>query len=261
MLPVVGSGLQIEMTNRPTPYDEPREEPAKRPVAPQRPAAEEEWFEDGPKRDWNAEESAPREKKRGKALWIVLAVLIILVAVAGGIFLASHFKLISLPSFGLSAGGSSSVSTAEPIRVFPASDLKFVSTDGNTVQEDGSLTWLRSKRRSASPEDRSQGSYIELPADLLSRIEGRRIRVTVDARSGATGEPPPFAVTYSTVGRGNSGWFVFVPTARFDEYDFAYQVPIGEVGSEENTHVIGIWADINGTNAPLAIENITIEPL
>lgn len=231
-----------------------------RPAPPQRPAAEEEWFEDKPKGEWHAEEQAPPEKKRGKALWIVIAVLAALVVIAGAVFLAMHFRLINLSGLGLTGGGSAAVSTAEPIRVFPANGLKFTATEGNTVQEDGSLTWLRSKQRSASPADLTQGAYIQLPTDLLSRIEGRRIRVKVEARSGATGEPPPFAVTYSTVGRGNSGWVVFLPTARFSEYDFAFQVPIGAVGADDNTHVIGVWADINGTNAPLAIESITIEP-
>ena len=54
-----------------------------------------------------------------------------------------------------------------------------------------------------------------------------------------------------------SGWVVFTPSPEFDDYSFDYRVP-ARVGTAQ---YVGVWSDISGRGAPLAVRSITIEPL
>ena len=208
----------------------------------------------------------PRSKQRSgfrSVLMIVLIVVAIVVVAAGGVFLASRLGWIKIGGFGLSGGGAASVPAANAQVIFSGNPNDLAAAPGNVIQQDTSVSppavWLRSRVKSASPTGATGGVSVKVPNDLVPRIEGRRVRVTVSARTGGKGEPSPFAIAYSAGNTGTSGWIVFVPTKTLDDYSFTYAVPIGEIGGAANTHYIGVWSDIGGGNAPLSIQRITIE--
>lgn len=223
----------------------------------------EEW--EGPPRGHLAEGPRPPPARTGlrrAGVWlgIVVAALVVL---GGGAFLASRLGWIDLA--GLSSGGGSPAQTGGDVEVVFSGNAKaLTAAPGNIVQEDTSVSppavWVRSRVKSASAAGSTGGVSVEVPASLVPRIEGRRIRVTITARTGGKDAVSPFAVAYSAGDKGTSGWIVFTPTKTLDDYSFVFPVPIGEIDAN-HPHYIGIWSDISGGNAPLLIQRITVEPL
>jgi hypothetical protein len=109
--------------------------------------------------------------------------------------------------------------------------------------------------KAANSNGATDGVSVNVPSSLTGEIQAKRIRVTVSARGGGKNVQSPFAVAYSTGSAGNSGWFVFEPTSEFNDFSFNYVVPRGGGGLN---HYVGIWSDIAGRDAPLAIRRITI---
>jgi hypothetical protein len=220
-------------------------------------------------------EAPVRRKRRSRlgALLRLLLVLIVLVVVAAGALLgALRFGLVDPALLGLpshllgSVDGSGSATPnrppeAEPDVIFAGDAAALTAAPGNTVAADpkAAVAWLRSSVKSASAAGATDGVSIAVPAELLPRIEGRRVRVTVSAKSGAEGDPVPFAVAYTAGAKGSSGWIVFVPEKDFTEHSLTFVVPISAMEGGE-PHRIAIWADIEGRNVPLAVRSITIQP-
>jgi hypothetical protein len=96
---------------------------------------------------------------------------------------------------------------------------------------------------------------LKVPIPLSGGLQAKRIRVTVSVARDDRESPSPFAVAYSTGGAGNSGWRVFEPSQEFKDFSFSYLVPHRAGGL---THYVGIWSDIAGRGAPLAIRRIAI---
>lgn len=215
----------------------------------------------------------PKQRSRLGTLLRFLLILIVLVVVAAGALLgALRFGLVDpallgLPSHilgGIGGSGSAAPSgppAAEPDIIFSGDAAALAAAPGNTVAADPNATvaWLRSSVKTASATGATDGISIAVPAELVPRIEGRRVRVTVSAKSGAEGDPVPFAVAYTAGAKGSSGWIVFVPEKDFTEHSFTFVVPIGAIEGGE-PHRIAIWADIEGRNVPLAVRSITIQP-
>ncbi|MCP4383219.1 MAG: hypothetical protein GY798_17680 [Hyphomicrobiales bacterium] len=255
------------MSHRDEPYFEPPNEPPERGPAPRRPA-EEEWSERDERWSRDRREPARQKPKRSairRILIFVIGVIVLLGLLGGAGYLAISLGWIDASRLGLSGSGipgRPQSPDAEIIFSGRAGDLS--AAEGNIVQEDTSVSppviWLRSSLKQASPAGASDGVSLQIPSSLLPRIEGRNVQITVSARTGGRGVPSPFAVAYSAGDRGNSGWVVFTPTRAVDDYSFSYQVPIGEVSDPDNRHYIGIWSDISGGNAPLALDRISIQP-
>jgi hypothetical protein len=132
-------------------------------------------------------------------------------------------------------------------------------TRGNVIQQDpsnSSVVWLRSSLTAAKATGATDGVSVAVPRDFAA--EARRVRVTVSARGGGGANQAPFALAYSAGSAGNSGWLVFEPTNSFKDFSFNFALP--RVAPESN-HYVGIWSDITGRGAPLAIRRITITPL
>ena len=234
------------------------------------PASRQQWS-DPPPNDRTATARRPRRgpAKSGlrRAAVPVAIVVVILVIAAGGALLASGMGWIhlgGLPFGGGASSGGAGQTGANAQVVFSGDAKQLVAAPGNIVQEDTSVSppvvWLRSHVKAASATGPTGGVSVKVPSQLVPRIEGRAIRVTVSARTGGKDTPSPFAVAYSAGDKGTSGWIVFTPTKTLDDYSFVYVVPIGEINATSNPHYIGIWSDISGGNAPLSVQRITIEP-
>lgn len=223
-----------------------------------------------------AEPPAPRKRRsRFGTLLRLLVVLVVLIAVAAAVlFGAARFGLVDPAKLGLppallnalglggSGGGTAQrPPAATPDIVFAGDAGALSAAAGNTVAPDPSATvaWLRSAVKSASAAGATGGISVAVPAELLPRLEGRRVRVTISAKSGAEGDPVPFAAAYTAGTRDSSGWIVFVPEKEFTDHSFSFVVPIGALEGGE-PHRIAIWADIEGRNMPLAVRSITIQP-
>jgi hypothetical protein len=202
-----------------------------------------------------------RKSRRGRAFAAVAGVLVVLAA--GGIYEANMAGWLDLGA--MLPGGSGprarpAVGADAERLVFSGKADELASPAGNLVQQDrsdSSVTWIRSSIKQAGPAGQTDGASLEIKPPLATDLVGRRIRVTISARAPDQGTPVPFAAAYSSANAGTSGWIVFTPTKEFDDYAFEYQVPT-TVGTAQH---IGIWSDISGRGAPLAVRSIAIRRL
>jgi len=214
--------------------------------------------------------SPPRRSGLQSLLRGLLIVLLLLVVIAGGLIAAVQFRLVDPATVGLSGllGGSPAGTgtgpngpSVPPDVIFAGDTELLATTPGNTVQPDqsASIAWLRTTVKSASAAGATDGITVVIPKELLPRFEGRRVRVTISARSGSEGAPIPFAAAYSAGPKGNSNWIVFVPEKEFTDHSFSFVVPIGDMEGS-NDHRVAIWSDIEGKGVPLGVRSITIQP-
>jgi len=201
-----------------------------------------------------------RRKSRRFGSRVILSLAIGIAFLAGvmivGIYLAPNNQWFGLTSFRSASPSQDESSTV----IFSGKPNELRAAPGNIVQADqsnSSITWIRSKVTTAKSSGATDGVSVKVPSSLSDEVQGKRIRVTVSARGGSADIPSPFAVAYST-GARNSGWLVFEPTDRFTDFSFNYVVPRSGAGSN---HYVGIWSDITGRGAPLAIRQIRITML
>ena len=213
--------------------------------------------------------SAPQRRPSAlrRVLRVLVFLMLVVIVLGGGLYLAIQYRIIDPAAFGLddvfADGGGSTARPAVVADVIFSGDATALSAaPGNTIQTDpsGDAVWLRSTVKSASTAGATDGVSAVIPPELLPRFEGRRVRVTISAKSGAEGTPIPFAAAYSAGTKGNSNWIVFVPEKMFTDHTFSFVIPIGEIGATDETHRVAIWPDIEGRASPLAIRSITIQP-
>ena len=147
--------------------------------------------------------------------------------------------------------------TADATVIFSGRLDQLNPAPGNAVQQDPSdpsVVWLRSSLKTAKSNGSTDGVSVKVPAALLEKLQGRRIRVTVSAKGAGDGAAP-FALAYSMGGSGNSGWVVFEPKREFEDFSLSFAVPRRATGPD---HYVGIWSDIAGRNTPLAIRQLTV---
>jgi hypothetical protein len=195
---------------------------------------------------------------RPRAVAIPLTIAILAGVIALGVYFAYRSGLFDLS--GPRSGGTTNVSAERATAIFSGRPSELIAARGNLMQADSSnssIVWIRSSLKTAKSNGATDGVSVKVPDPLIGKILGRRIRVTVSAR-GADRDQSPFAVAYSTGAASNSGWLVFQPTKEFTDFSFNYVVPRSAPGSG---HSVGIWSDITGRDAPLAIRQITITEL
>jgi hypothetical protein len=187
---------------------------------------------------------------------LVIGVALLAGAVASGLYFANRYHWIDLPGLGPQRDWADAHSAENITTIYSGRVSELLVTQGNTVEEDSShpsLAWIRSSLKTASSNGATDGVSINVPDALVAQIQGKRILVTVSAKGG--GRQSSFAAAYSAGSAGSSGWFVFEPASEFRDFSFAYRVPRN---AAELNHVVGIWSDISGRNAPLAISRVTI---
>jgi hypothetical protein len=195
---------------------------------------------------------------------IYVAVIVGLAILGGGAYAAYVENWIDFSWIGISASMPGGGAATRPSGSLVTGDLVFsgnagdlAAPSGNLVQQDKSnpsVTWIRSSLRQANPAGTTDAASLQIKPPLVTDLVGKHIRVTVSARAPDQGSPAPFAVAFSSAKVGTSGWVVFTPTKEFNDYSFDYQVP-ATVGEAQH---VGIWSDISGRGAPLAVRAITI---
>jgi hypothetical protein len=196
----------------------------------------------------------PAHSLFGKILWVAVIGFVAL-GLAGATFYLFHSGLINLPF----SGTSESPSAAEGTVIFSGRADQLHQARGNTIQQDpsnSSVVWIKSSLANARPSGSTDGISITVPKSVVA--DARRVRVTISARGVGVANQAPFAVAYSAGSAGNSGWLVFEPTNKFKDFSFTYAVPRGASGVN---NYVGVWSDITGRNAPLAIRRISITRL
>jgi len=100
--------------------------------------------------------------------------------------------------------------------------------------------------------------FPDLAAWPRTQLSGKRIRVSSPRSELRTRKLSPFAVDIRP-GQAHQRWTVFVPTHAIANYSFVFAVPPAQIIDADN--YIGIWSDISGENAPLAVRQVIVQPL
>jgi hypothetical protein len=196
-----------------------------------------------------------RRRLRSRAIILSVGVALLLGAVAS--YFAYRNHLFDVPT-GSDTTAERYQSMKSETVIFSGQADQLSAASGNAIQvdpSDASIVWIRSSLTVAKSGGATEGVSIKVPSPLSGALEAKRILVTVSAARDDRRAPSPFAVAYSTGGAGNSGWRVFEPTPEFKNFTFSYVVPRKAAGL---THYVGIWSDIAGRGAPLAIRRVTI---
>jgi len=191
---------------------------------------------------------ATKHRSRLRTAGIVAAFVLSLALFAAGGFYFAHTLIAPSPH--------EEASRADTTVIFAGQQDQLVAPAGNTVQRDSSdpsVVWVRSSIKMARSRGSTDGVSVKVPTTLSERMQGKRIRVTVSAKRGDD-HTSPFALAYSA-GTANSGWVVFDPTAEFKDFNLSFVVPAKAAGSDQ---YVGIWSDIAGRGAPLAIRQLAI---
>jgi hypothetical protein len=207
-----------------------------------------------------AETATPHQlPKKGTFLPLAVSVVVLLGLFGGGLYFASRHNWFNFSRVQSSSPAVPSVESATVLFSGRANELS--AGLGNALQQDTSdpsVVWIESSLKAAKPSGATDGVSVKVPSPLSEQVQGKRVRVTVSAKSGKDA-PSPFAVAYSTGAASNSGWIVFQPTRDFDDFSFVYRVP--RSSGSGVTHYVGIWSDIAGQGVPLAIRRVAITPL
>jgi hypothetical protein len=193
-----------------------------------------------------------------KVAWALAIATVLLSVTALTAYLVLRTDGLKLP--GLRAERTTQNPTEVGTVIFSGRADALRAAPGNTVEQDrsdSSVSWIRSSLRTARSNGATDGVAIEIPPSLLPKGETRRVRVTVSARRAAGAPPSPFALAYSTGSAGNSGWLVFDAGEDFKDYSFNFVIPRD---ASTLSHFVGIWSDISGRGAPLAVRGATIAP-
>jgi hypothetical protein len=217
---------------------------------------------DEPGEGWQDDTDAPQPappRRRSQSL-IYAAVALLLVIVTGGGVAAYVGNWIDIGGMLPHGGGGRAAGGDAGQVVFTGNTPPLAARPGNLVQQDRSdpsITWIRSSLRQADASGATDAVSLQVNPSLAADLVGRRIRVSISARAPDDATPAPFAVAYSSADAGSSGWVVFTPTREFADYSFDFQVP-DKVGTGQ---YVGIWSDISGRNAALAVRSISIRRL
>jgi hypothetical protein len=132
------------------------------------------------------------------------------------------------------------------------------SGDTGTILADGAAYEIRSKGVDRVAAGDGDGVLVRVPAETAAQLGGRKVKVTITARTSPTNGSPSFKAMYYRPGsEGGSGWQDFTLTAEFAPYSFEYAVP--EAPSSSGVDNIGFWADTEGKGRGLEIAAVAVE--
>lgn len=109
---------------------------------------------------------------------------------------------------------------------FTLGNVGELAIEGKKDQETLSIT-LQADEAYDNPR---YGTFIAFDESVEFAYQGRRIRVTVTARSAGQFPASQFQANYSVGSRGESGWNTFDLTNEFKDYSFEYEVPYANRG-------------------------------
>jgi hypothetical protein len=154
--------------------------------------------------------------------------------------------------------------TSEVVR-YPEADFLLTSTsigsmspaEGTTTSAAGDFIVISGGPgiETAPSYGRTAGAIITLPEGIEQAASGRRVIVTVSARSETSNR---IALSYSTNEVGNSGWQVFDISSEFAEYSFEYNVAPMNAG---NRDYLGILPDASGAGGTIEVQWLSVDTI
>lgn len=132
------------------------------------------------------------------------------------------------------------------------------STDTGAIVADGSAYEIRSSSSERLAVGDGDGVLVRVEERTAAELSGRKVKVSVTARSAPTAGSPTVKVMYFRPGsdRG-SDWQEFPLTAEFQTFSFEYEVPAA--ASTAGFDNIGFWADPEGMGRGVEVSGIAVE--
>lgn len=132
------------------------------------------------------------------------------------------------------------------------------SGDTGVILPDGSAYEIRSRDPERVAVGDGDGVLARVEEQTAAQLGGRKVKVSVTARSAQTAGSPTVKIMYFRPGteRG-SGWQEFPLTAEFATFSFEYEVPAA--ASTAGFDNIGFWADPEGKGRGIEVSNIAVE--
>lgn len=132
------------------------------------------------------------------------------------------------------------------------------SGDTGVILPDSSAYEIRSSDPERFPVGDGDGVLVRVKEQTAAQLGGRKVKVSVTARSAPTAGSPAVKIMYFRPGseRG-SGWQEFPLTAEFRVFSFEYEVPAA--ASSTGVDNIGFWADPEGKGRGIEVSNIAVE--
>lgn len=118
------------------------------------------------------------------------------------------------------------------------------------------FTLLIQANTEAFPAAPDAGPHFRLASDLETAFSGRRIRITVRARSSETNGASALEINYLAGPEGRSGWRKFDLGPDFSNYTFDFMVP--EAEAEQGFDFIGVRPVIGSKTNRIEIESLTL---
>ena len=101
----------------------------------------------------------------------------------------------------------------------------------------------------------TDNASIRISPKLRALFSGRKVSISVMAKTISGSASTEFGLAYSTNANGNSGWYRFTPTGSWAVYSFDYEVPIG--GTHTDDYII-FNPDMKGTGKGVIFDNFQI---
>ncbi|GAB2507082.1 hypothetical protein [Microbulbifer agarilyticus] len=137
-----------------------------------------------------------------------------------------------------------------------ASDPDGTSETSSDSYSGGGSLLIKGTGSSADSSGNTSVPAIEIPEAIALQFGGRRVRVSLYAKTPTSNASAEFAVAYSTADNGNSGWSYFVPGSSWTRYDMVYDVPNPASGG---TDFVGVWGDTSGSGKGVLIDSVQVE--
>ncbi len=132
------------------------------------------------------------------------------------------------------------------------------SKDNKFIRSPGSAPFVaNSNRPDAASGGSTQGVFIVLGPEVEAAVSGKKVRVTITARTAKKSGSPLFGIAYSTAMVGNSGWRKFAPREEYSDHSFDYDVPV--MTSSSGNDFIGIWADVEGAGRGIVVKDVSLK--
>lgn len=116
-----------------------------------------------------------------------------------------------------------------------------------------------SAQAASGPDIRTVGVLVDVPSDLRAQVHNRFLRVTAVARRAADNGADAFAIAYSTVTAGASGWKEFGLDDDFRAFEFVY-LRSSDPGDPAPDAIV-IRADPSGDGGGIDLRFVGIEIL
>ena len=134
------------------------------------------------------------------------------------------------------------------------SDISVERIDGTTVLrievEDGIVQ-----------DDPQRGPHFVLDTDLETVFANRKLRITVRARAANRRGAEAMLLNYSTGNTRQSGWEEFTLTREFQDFEFIYNLPARDVGTQPGYDYFGIRPVVPEKSRALLVESVVFEPI